>query len=288
MIRTTPKLAGSKSWDRYEKYKESATLGDFLRHGRVADLLWDLDRNYAEFVDDPGPEIVALLLLQVLEDSYTAGTGSTPAPAASSHAPTINAIVDSTVQEYIRALLGYDLDVPHVCTAVDIEDELAAAEGRLPDTTPTIDEILDQVLSDYLLQPYQSDRSEVIGDIVAALDIATGNPNGWRDVLNDGRRFHGWIESMQDELNKLLLQFKTFRVVPISEMHRARREDPDTRCLFGKFVYVDKGTRLRSSPYCLHVTTNAHQRDMRDAAHFCACHAPEVRPGLRGARNSVL
>ena len=241
-----PKLAGSKSWHRYDKYKHSSTFGDFLHHGRVADLLWDLDRNYAEFLDDPGPEIVALLLLQVLEESYTAGAGSTPAPAASSHAPTINAIVDSTVHEYIRALLGYDLDVPHVCAAVDIEDELAAAEGRLPDTTPTIDEIMDQVLSDYLLQPYQSDRSEVVGDIVAALDIATGNPTGWRDVLNDGLRFHGWIESMKDELNKLLLQFKTFRVVPISEMHRARREDPDTRCLFGKFVYVDKGTRLRS------------------------------------------
>ena len=28
------------------------------------------------------------------------------------------------------------------------------------------------------------------------------------------------------------------------------------------------------SPYCLHVTTNAHQRDTQDAAHFCACHAP--------------
>ena len=31
------------------------------------------------------------------------------------------------------------------------------------------------------------------------------------------------------------------------------------------------------SPYCLHVTTNVHQSDTRDAAHFCACHAPKVR-----------
>ena len=51
---------------------------------------------------------------------------------------------------------------------------------------------------------------------------------------------------MQDELHKLIHQFKTLRIVPISDMRRARREDPDTRCLFGKFVYVDKGTRLRS------------------------------------------
>ena len=42
--------------------------------------------------------------------------------------------------------------------------------------------------------------------------------------------------------DKLLRQFKTFRIVPIREMYKAKAEDPDTRCLFGKFVSVDKGT----------------------------------------------
>ena len=105
---------------------------------------------------------------------------------------------------------------------------------------------VDEVLLDYLLQPHQPDDPDVADRVLAALDIATGNPTSWRDVLNNGVRFQGWISSMRDEPDKLLRQFKTFRIVPIREMYKAKAEDPDTRCLFGKFVYVDKGTRLRS------------------------------------------
>ena len=37
-------------------------------HGRIADLLWNLKRGYVEFLDDSAPEIVALTVLQVLEE----------------------------------------------------------------------------------------------------------------------------------------------------------------------------------------------------------------------------
>ena len=133
--------------------------------------------------------------------------------------------------QYIHHLLGYEPDMPS-CAAIDIEDQLAEAEGRKPDPTPTVEEILDEVLLDYLLQPHQPDDPDVADRVLAALDIATGNPTSWRDVLNDGARFQGWISSMRDELDKLLRQFKTFRIVPIREMYKAKAEDPDTRCLF--------------------------------------------------------
>ena len=94
-----------------------------------------------------------MLVLQVLEEaSDRDDTDHRRARGTGSHAPTIGAIVDCTVQQYIHHLLGYEPDMPS-CAAIDIEDQLAEAEGRKPDPTPTVEEILDEVLLDYLLQP---------------------------------------------------------------------------------------------------------------------------------------
>ena len=261
-IQDNPKRQGTPSHARYEAYKSAQTFGDFLRRGEIKDLLWDLRHHFVEFVDEPAPEVVALLALQSYEESLLPGLRA-DAPAfrpASAAATNISAVqdiktglVDDVARDYIMALLHVDSQPPPVASVSDIEDDFARAEGRTVDTEPTIEHIMDELLREYLTDqgsPGSVDEAEqatlAFFDVVAALDVASGDPTSFKDIMNDTERRDAWLASMKAELGKLIDEFKTFRVTTRSEMLRARTDDKDTRCLFCKWVWVDKISRLRS------------------------------------------
>jgi len=46
------KRVGSKSWERYEDYKDSKSIGEFLSSGgKKEDLRWDLEKGFLELLE---------------------------------------------------------------------------------------------------------------------------------------------------------------------------------------------------------------------------------------------
>ena len=297
-----PKRRNTASWKRYERYMTASTVSEYLQLGGLPeDLRWDLHRGFVTCIDDPPDEIIAILVLDHIISPSEPDDLDVDLSAASvtpvvpitypwdphvSSAPPIGDI-STMVDNYVRNLLNVAahnapggavhsaLDVEGLCTFVrtNIEDELRAAEGRAPDTERDLTEIMDTLVFDHLC------TCDPVN--IGAISTFSTNPQSVPEV-KASTRWPEWKAAMLDELAKLFEQFGTFKWVSKSEVDRARAENGKTRFLFCKWVFVDKGTRLKARLVSCENKDKYHVDDVwsptasHDTTRFClivACNA---------------
>ena len=280
ILQSNPKRSGTKSYERYEKYKQATTIGEFLNLGGTrGDLLNDSapSRQYIKIAVDPAhvasmlsPAILHLArlppgaLTDVSDDGRSSPSYAFAAKTRKSdpkilHRPSHPATVGTSANSShaLPSVGVIDID-DGVSSIDDIAEQVAlTVEARMSELGPPLDEVedLDTIISSaitgsfYVTSPTPDElvKSTALDhpEAVLILADATTNPERVPDPSGPAAlRSHPlkdkYVEQMKVELEQLLDKVKTLKIVPAKNAREAEQRGERIRYMPSMWVLLSK------------------------------------------------